>query len=71
MTDQDLAKYFLHAYNRPGGMHWVFNGMRDCVNKWQRRGIDGMPDPTPGAVALLADAIAADDAWYAALRAKA
>jgi hypothetical protein len=69
MTDQHRADIFLYEYRKPGGMHWAFNGLRDCVQKWTRWGIIGMPDPTPGAVALIHPAIESDDAFLRKLRA--
>lgn len=67
MTDQQLADVFRYQWSRPGGMHWAFNTLQDCVTCWQKWGIDGMPHPTPGAIALLAPDIAKNEAWHASL----
>jgi hypothetical protein len=68
MTDQHLADCFLYEHRKPGGMHWAFNGLRHCAESWQRWGIIGLPDPTPGAVKLIQPAIDADDAFRLTLR---
>lgn len=69
MTNQKLADVFLYEYKKPGGMHWTFNGLRDCVEKWQRWGITGLPNPSPEAIDLLRPHIEADDAFLASIRA--
>ncbi len=69
MADQQLADLFRYKWSRPGGLHWVFNDMRECVDVWQKRGVDGLPASTPGAVALLAPDLQKGADWHARLRA--
>lgn len=68
MNHEQIARAFLHAYKKPGGMHWAYNGLRDCVTTWQKWGIVGMPDPTPEAIELLRDEVEKDDAFLASLK---
>lgn len=70
MTDKQIAEAFLYAYKKAGGMHWIYNGLSDCVRVWRERGIIGMPSPTPGALRLLQSEISADDAFLEGLRTK-
>jgi len=71
MTDEKRAAIFRYQWGKPGGMHWAYNDMRECVNAWKRWGIIGMPDHTDGAELLLAEDLRRNEEWHAALRAKA
>ena len=69
MTDEKRAAIFRYQWGKPGGMHWAYNDMRECVNAWKRWGIIGMPDHTDGAEILLAEDLRRNEEWHATLRA--
>ena len=58
MIDQQRADMFRSWYSSTG--HWVYNGRADAVRTWREHGINGRPQHTAGAEALLAAWIAAD-----------
>lgn len=64
LTDQQRADMFRAWYSTQG--HWVYNGRAAAVCTWRERGINGRPQHTAGAEALLATWVAAD--WVPALK---
>ena len=55
---QKAADCFKFWFERQG--HWVYEYRAEAVRVWRERGIEGRPDYTPEADALLADWVAAD-----------
>ena len=67
MNDTQSAAFFLQKWK--SSMHWAYNDMAECVHVWKRWGINGLPKHTPGAEALLSDALARDAEFHDKLRA--
>ena len=56
--DQRRADVFAHWFSSTG--HWVYEYRAEALRVWRERGINNLPDYTPGAGALLESWVAAD-----------
>lgn len=58
LTHQQRADMFRAWYSTQG--HWVYSGRADAMRVWRERGINGRPQHTAGAEALLTEWAAGD-----------
>ena len=52
LSDAQILARFDAWFNRDG--HWVYSTRERAIAAWLKRGIDWLPEPTPGLRAALA-----------------
>jgi len=70
-SDQALDQLAAESFRSLQSMHWVYNGMAEALDTWERWGIARLPTYRPAVRQLLREDIEQDSEFLAMLRSRA